>query len=198
MVFRVWPEGASPGPTTGTAWLRVSHVPWCIDGRARGSVFNMNCPPASGIPQWYCIVNGPICWWRFCVGRRWDLFLRVAWGLKLLFCGHVSEWCLEWRPCLCALQFMSCLAPVCPLTLVMILRKTEGQVHLEFLPHFMVKETEGQRWEGARPGSLSDFFFFNFYWSIVDLQCCVNFRCTAKWISYTYTSIHSFLDSFPM
>ena len=34
------------------------------------------------------------------------------------------------------------------------------------------------------------FFFFlkfiYFYWSIVDLQCCVNFRCTAKWFSYIY------------
>ena len=41
-------------------------------------------------------------------------------------------------------------------------------------------------------------FFFNFYWSIVDLQCCVSFRCTAKWIIYTYAYIHSFLDSFPI
>ena len=24
------------------------------------------------------------------------------------------------------------------------------------------------------------FFYFNFYWSIVDLQCYVSFRCTAK------------------
>ena len=30
---------------------------------------------------------------------------------------------------------------------------------------------------------------------VVDLHCCVNFCCTAKWISYTYTYIHSFLDS---
>ena len=35
-------------------------------------------------------------------------------------------------------------------------------------------------------------FYFNFYWSVVDLQCCISFRCTAKWISYTYTYIHSF------
>ena len=34
---------------------------------------------------------------------------------------------------------------------------------------------------------LTIFFLFkkNFYWSIVDLQCCVCFRCTARGISYT-------------
>ena len=31
-------------------------------------------------------------------------------------------------------------------------------------------------------------------WSIVDLYCCVSFRGTAKWFSYTY--IHSISDSF--
>ena len=40
------------------------------------------------------------------------------------------------------------------------------------------------------------FFNYIFYWSIVDLQCCVSFRCTAKWISYTYTYIHSFYRLF--
>ena len=29
--------------------------------------------------------------------------------------------------------------------------------------------------------------YFNFYWSIVDLQCCANFKCTAWWvIHYIY------------
>ena len=41
-------------------------------------------------------------------------------------------------------------------------------------------------------------FLKNFYWSIVGLQCWVSFRCTAKWICYPYTYIHSFLDSFPV
>ena len=36
------------------------------------------------------------------------------------------------------------------------------------------------------------FLCFNlFYWSTVDLQCCGNFSCTAKWFSYTY--IYTFL-----
>ena len=30
----------------------------------------------------------------------------------------------------------------------------------------------------------------------VDLQCCVSFMSTAKWISYTYTYVHSFLRFF--
>ena len=39
-------------------------------------------------------------------------------------------------------------------------------------------------------------FFRNFYWRIVDLQCCVSFRCTAQWIRYTYTYTYSFLSCF--
>ena len=43
------------------------------------------------------------------------------------------------------------------------------------------------------------FFFLSFisYWSTVDLQCCVSFRCTAKGFGYTYTYICSFQILFP-
>ena len=40
----------------------------------------------------------------------------------------------------------------------------------------------------------SFFLLKTFFWSIVDLQCCVSFRYTAQWISYTY--IHSFFRFF--
>ena len=43
---------------------------------------------------------------------------------------------------------------------------------------------------------ISTSHFKKFYWSIVDLQCCVGFRCTAKWFHYSYTNMHSFSDSF--
>ena len=39
--------------------------------------------------------------------------------------------------------------------------------------------------------------FFNLlfilYCSIVDLQCCVSFKYTTKWFSYTYPSIYAFI-----
>ena len=31
------------------------------------------------------------------------------------------------------------------------------------------------------------YFSISLYWSIINLKCCVSFRCITKWFSYTYT-----------
>ena len=41
---------------------------------------------------------------------------------------------------------------------------------------------------------LQYFFFLLFYWHVVDLQCCVTFRCTAKWFSYIYIFFFRFFS----
>ena len=38
--------------------------------------------------------------------------------------------------------------------------------------------------------------FKNFYWTRINLQSCVSFWCTSKWINYTYTYIPSFFIYF--
>ena len=43
----------------------------------------------------------------------------------------------------------------------------------------------------------SNFFFFKFYWSVVDLQCCDNFCCPTRWFSYTCTTFILFKILFP-
>ena len=42
------------------------------------------------------------------------------------------------------------------------------------------------------------FFKILLTYKNIDLQCCACFRCTVKWISYTYTYIHSFFRFFPI
>ena len=44
---------------------------------------------------------------------------------------------------------------------------------------------------------ISFFFFINFYWSTVALQCYVSFYYTEKWISHTCTYMYPFWTSFP-
>ena len=52
---------------------------------------------------------------------------------------------------------------------------------------------------GWMANNLTLLFFFFFNLSIVDLQCCINLCCIAKWFiymhSHTYTYMHSFLYS---
>ena len=50
---------------------------------------------------------------------------------------------------------------------------------------------------------LQHFFFalykiFVFYWKIVDLQCCISFRCAAKWFIFICAYIYCFSCSFSL
>lgn len=44
---------------------------------------------------------------------------------------------------------------------------------------------------------LKVLYFYFFYWTIVDLQCCANFCFTAKWPSHTYIYILFFFSYYP-
>ena len=39
-------------------------------------------------------------------------------------------------------------------------------------------------------------FLKKFYWSPTDLQCCVNFSCTAKWLSFIYMCVYIYIYVF--
>ena len=46
------------------------------------------------------------------------------------------------------------------------------------------------------PNIRVDLIFENFCWSTVDLQCCISFCWTAKWINYVYTYSQLFFQFF--
>ena len=64
-------------------------------------------------------------------------------------------------------------------------------------------DQEGLGWTWEKAPNLEKRFFkiFFFLKIIVDLQCSVNFCCTAKWPSYTYVCvciyIYTYIHSFP-
>ena len=72
----------------------------------------------------------------------------------------------------------------------------EGRFYESKRQNLDISETQGLVGSDSRAWYKSDSCFLNwFYWSIVDLQCCVHFFCREKWVSYT--CIHSFPYSFP-
>ena len=52
----------------------------------------------------------------------------------------------------------------------------------------------GTRGVMSREKCCSVRVFFSFNWSIVNLSCCVSFKCTAQWFSYTYICIYIFFQ----
>ena len=70
--------------------------------------------------------------------------------------------------------------------------------HFEICPEFsLLHRTDTPQWKKLFRASshLGKEHLKKIYWNIFDLKCCVSFCYAAKWISYTYTYILSFLDS---
>ena len=66
---------------------------------------------------------------------------------------------------------------------------------------FIMSSAMGLFWCSQLPyeaGNSALIFWIKCYRSIVDLQCCISFRCTAKWNSYAHTDIHCSSASFPI
>ena len=72
---------------------------------------------------------------------------------------------------------------------------------LGMLPMYLNPSVKSTTFKKPSMLNKCSYFYLNFifilHWSIVDLQCCVSFRCTAKWVSCLCAYIHSFPDFFP-
>ena len=46
--------------------------------------------------------------------------------------------------------------------------------------------------EEVKLSLFADAMIFFFHWSIINLQCCVSFWCTANWFNYTYIQLYMY------
>ena len=91
-------------------------------------------------------------------------------------------------------------------------KRRRGQQGMSWLDRSLIQWTwiwanSRRKWRTGKPGMLQcmglqrvrhNLVTEQQQKQIVDLLYCVSSRCTAKWISYTYTYIHSFSDAFTM
>ena len=115
----------------------------------------------------------------------------------LLKCGFLLRFSLWYDPsCFpnpISILFSKPLVPWCALFLFLCFQKYSLKnlllIQGDFRPRFQSAIFNSKRCIFFLiPQSLEFYFLsFNFTGSRVDLQCCVSFRFTAKWFSYTYT-----------
>ena len=132
--------------------------------------------------------------WRPVAQARWQQKLSIA--VLQLFCTVWDGMSLPpRRPCGPHPEIVLGAPAVCshssrPLP-VLALRSTTSICLVSCLGCALASLKALLKWHLIREAFPEHHFLKNFYWSRVDLLCCVSFRCTAKWISYTYTYIHS-------
>ena len=119
--------------------------------------------------------------------------LQTDWSLQVQFCVSFAFLQLEWNKKQTPSIFE-------------IIWEEEARRLLGWMRHWHGSNYWKERWEEkvSYPKFLVlwdpvkfIFLFLNFDWSLVDLQCCVSFRGTAKGTSYIYI-IYPFLYSFPI
>ena len=143
-------------------------------------------------PTYFFIFNLDIvalqCFISLCCPMKWisDMFRYIPTLLDLpLSCPTIPTlWVIRapsWAPCAIRQLLTSCF--------------TCGSVYMSILLSQFIPSSPFPI-VSIRLFSISATLFlpwnFHFYWNILDLQCWVSFRHTAKWFSCTYTYVHSF------
>ena len=163
---------------------------------------NMSTPSMEVFPQYFQNPQTEIPWhtlrsqnnkltlcFRACLNSSRCCLL----ALRDLAClsGHLLEFCpwWTWWACVCPTDLQASRPPLCCILYGFSSSWKPLQKHESSISGCV--EREGV--SGHFP-----CYFKIFNWIIVDLQCCLSFRCTAEWLSYTYTHIHSFLDFIPI
>ena len=112
----------------------------------------------------------------------WDLDLSCISSFSLTTLPSQHRWWSGWIP-FWPFWDLLCLVSESSHKLVSLLRSLFLFIYMSllfFFFNFIVIKPQCE---------IYSFFKNLFYWSTVNLQCCVNFCCTVKWFSYTYIYI---------